>query len=118
MTAAIAGISDEQLAALVAGRWVDDTNYALPAWERRILFDDEDGGGGRRREWQQVYPFLTGHRWHATSGPREKTCADSLEEALKWCEDRAGNYEIAPPFGTATKQEERFAEAAAPASAT
>ncbi len=108
-TATIAGITDEQLAALIAGRWEDDYS-GTPGWERWVTDDDN---GGRRLVHQWMFPsYYRPGEWNMSSGG-EETWIDTLDEALKWCDNQAGNREIKPPSSTATKQEERFARWAA-----
>lgn len=101
----VTGITDEQLEALVGGGWEDDRT-STPGWERWVLVGGEDGE--QRQVRQGVFPSFVRSEWNAVFNPRESTWVDSLDEALKWCDDRAEAYEIAPLKGTATKQEDRF----------
>ncbi len=47
--------------------------------------------------------------WRASFGPWKNAHTDTLDEALKWCNNEAGNGEIMSAEGAATRQEERFA---------
>lgn len=115
MAETIAGISDEQVAALVSGRWEDDDDDNIkPHWRRQVLVRDVDGVC-RAKMTQWVFPNIEG--WGAyfddiTFGG-QRTHDDSLLVALKWCDDQAKGYEIERPKGTATNQADRFVELAA-----
>lgn len=102
---AITGISDEQLKALIGGRWEDDHSN-LPGWQRWITVEDNDG-----RRWVRQSVFPSSRRlgkWSADSDD-EHAWFSSLEEALRWCDDRTDDTE--PPEWPTTKQEDRFAKA-------
>ena len=93
-----AGITDEQLALLFEGRWLDDYTDT-PGWGRVIK--DADG----KEIWQSVFPSLIHPEWSADGEEH----VGSLEEAVAVCDDRAAGYKILSAEGAATKQEERFA---------
>ena len=96
--AAVTGISDQQLAALIEGGWRDDRT-GTPGWEREMKAAD----GERMSQW--MYPFRTYvTAWHAGEDVRW----DSLDEALAWCDEQARGAKPAKP-APATKQENRFA---------
>ena len=99
--AAVTGITDEQLTALQSGGWGDNDAALLPAWKREF----ENG----ERMFQWIFPsnFVSGPRWIADSRG-EGVRLNSLDEALAWCDERAGGGEPAEA-GSATKQEDRFA---------
>ena len=99
--AAITGITDEQLAALSGGEWIDDDGRNSPGWERWVLV--EDGGEPVR---QLLWPDCDGPEWRVTSD-YETAQVGSFDEALRWCDDRACGF--APPVRRATKQKYRFA---------
>ena len=83
-TAAIAGVTEEQLEALIGGGWVDKAG-GTPGWERIATVY-----GRRRRVNQCVFPSHSRPEWVADSdGVRE--WLDSLEEALRWCDNRVDN---------------------------
>lgn len=108
-SAAITDVSNKQLAALTAGGWVDDCND-MPGWERQVMVA-EDGRQRRMRQWMfMIFPhYLRPGEWIAGSGD-EETLAASLDEALEWCSDRAGNSKICVSEGTATNQADRFSQ--------
>lgn len=108
-TATIAGVSDEQLAALIAGRWVDDGDSA-PGWQRWVAVKTETGW---RQVRQSVFPSADGTVWRTlTEGEDEAGWVEqtnSLEEALTLCDNWAEGKEIYQTTGTATRQTNRFA---------
>lgn len=116
-TAAITGITEEQLETLIAGRWFDSVGGA-PGWERKIAVEWIDGWGepGTRRTMQWVYP-AAGGEWMAHFD-NERLYASSLEDALRWCDSRAEGNKIAPSGRSATRQEDRFARLAGNGSKT
>ena len=106
---AATGITEEQLTALVEGRWQDAPDNGKPGWNR-----DLDGDGEIVHQW--LFPFNApddpGVRWSANSsgthsGSRH-VFVNSLDEALAWCDQRAGGSKP-DEEGSATKQEEGFA---------
>lgn len=101
-TTAAAGVSNKQLADLTAGGWVDvDSSY--PSWERWVMVAD-----GRRFR-QVVYPELpSAFDWRAISDGVLCVFVQSLEEALRCCDNLAEGCEIADPVGEATRQTDRF----------
>ena len=109
--AAVTGVTEEQLTALVEGRWQDYENLDTPCWKRAVVV-----GGKDRWIFQEITPFIAADgssvRWDADSGGThsggEHICVNSLDEALAWCDQRAVSLEI-DDKGTATKQENRFA---------
>ena len=103
MAAEITGISDAQLTELTAGGWSDDSSVT-PGWRREV----KDAALGEE-EWQSVFPSIIHPGWKARFGPWGGTNTGSLEEALRWCDNQVGNGEVLSADGSATKQEERFA---------
>ncbi len=101
---AAAGISDEQLEALIAGGWEDD-GTDTPGWRRWVLVVDEIS---ERRVLQWVFPSFGDHSWNVEVCPDDKMWVDGLDKALTRCDDWAGSRKIAAPEGAATKQEDRF----------
>ena len=101
--AAICGISDQQLVALNDGGWGDDGGR--PGWKREVTA--QDGG----RMWQRIWALRDWGIWYAKSGG-DTTWADGFDKALAWCDERTWGRKPAEP-GSATKQEDRFAELAA-----
>ena len=100
--AAVTGISDQELAALIEGGWRDDRTDT-PGWERAVKV-----GGGRRMRQKVFAPaFAYGNGWKADS-EGEVVWRDSLDQALAWCDEQAGDRKPAEP-GSATEQEDRFA---------
>lgn len=101
--AAVTGITDEQLAVLQSGGWSDDGTDS-PGWKR--VTEVDDGG------WvdQLIFPSVFAG-WNADSDGEDDIWRGSLDEALAWCDERAGGAKPAAP-GSATKQEDRFARLA------
>ena len=117
--AATLGISDEQLTALRSRGWGDyDTVDGRPGWERAVEIDD----GKEMSQW--VFPSITGgwmsgwmfpaplpycppQRNADTEG--EVRWWNNFDEMLDSCDERAGGRKPAKP-GSATKQEDRFAQ--------
>ena len=114
-TAVVTGVTEEQLTALVEGQWQDDDDLDTPRWERAVVVGGED-----MWMFQWIFPFIaadgSGVRWTANSGGthsgNEHVFVNSLDEALSWCDERAGDRKPAAA-GSVTKQENRFAELAA-----
>ena len=102
-TAVVTGITEEQLVALQAGGWGDD-DTGSPGWER----DMKAGGGERMSQWIFPSNFVSGPRWIANSRD-EGVRLNTLDEALTWCDEQAGGRKPAEA-GSATKQEDRFAQ--------
>ena len=104
-TAVITGISDEQLAALQNGGWRDD-RIGHPGWKR-----DVEVGDGR---WmiQQVFPSHDG-TWSCLCNGFDRRWQFDLtfDGALAWCDEQVGGCKPAKA-GSATKQEDRFAQRA------
>lgn len=114
MTETITGVSEEQLTALTAGRWVDDDTNT-PGWERWMTVIDEDGERWRVRQW--VFPAYIRNGWHVIAETEDKDeeerlagQTDTLEEALMLCDNWADSNEIERPSVSATLQEHRFTE--------
>ena len=105
MTAAVTEITDQELAALRSGGWNNNDDDDRPGWEREM----ETGDGRRMR--QSVFPSIfTG--WNAGSDSGDDLWRGTFDEALAWCDKRAGGRKPAKP-GSATKQEARFVRLAA-----
>ena len=104
--AAVTGISDQELVALIAGGWRDD-DTDTPGWKRAVKV----GGGKRMRQRVFAPAFAYGNGWKADSEGKV-VWRDSLDEALDWCDEQAGGAKLAEP-GSATEQEDRFARLAA-----
>ena len=111
--AAVTGVTEEQLTALVEGQWQDADLLDTPRWKRALV------GGKDKWMFQDIYPFNaadgSGVRWNADSGSRsgdEHIIVNSLDEALSWCDQWAAGRKSVKP-GSATKQENRFALLAA-----
>ena len=114
MTAAkTTGITDEQLARLRDGGWMDfddpQDDVPVPNWARWV------GGAevGDADEAQQVW--WENSSWYAASGntsrevhPRE---CDTLDAALDRCDDWRGDQEPAPASGACTDQADKFPSA-------
>ena len=99
-TAVVTGITEEQLTVLQAGGWGDD-DTGEPGWER------EFEAGERMSQW--IFPnFVSAPRWIANSRD-EGVRLNTLDEALTWCDEQAGGRKPAEA-GSATKQEDRFAQ--------
>lgn len=111
--APVTGITEE-LGALIAGGWEDDDSDSS-GWMRRLLNGDWDGDVDGRRIRQRVFPASDSLGWIASieCEMRKNTWVNSLEEALKWCEDRTENYKVVSAYSSAAKQEDRFAKLAA-----
>lgn len=103
----IMGVSDEQLAALNRGRWEDaGVSKSKPAWQRLVASEEDDGRG--THQWVTT-GFFSPDKWQATSGGvKEDAWFDSLDDALKWCDDKAGGNKILVSYKPATRQEDRF----------
>ena len=111
--AVVTGVTEEQLTALVEGRWRDAPGVSdddgMPGWDR-----DLDGDGGSVHQW--IFPFLSyfvsGVRWSANSNAESgggNVFVNSLDEALSWCDERAAGRK-SDEEGSATKQENLFAQ--------
>ena len=109
--AEITGITDQQLDALRSGGWHDDNHHYSPSWVRRIEEDVRE-----ERLLQKVFPSYVASKWYGNSD-WEGAEFGSLDKAIAWCNERAGDHKPAEP-GSATKQEDRFARRAAQASET
>ena len=95
--AAVTGITEEELAALLNGDWEDDPHTDDPCWQRYVM------GVGE----QHVFPSKVGGGWTARHLNREFEYTDTLDAALTWCDNRTEGNKIAEER-LATKQEDRF----------
>ena len=101
---AVTEITDQESAALIEGGWRDD-DLDTPGWEREVK--NESGGWVSQWVYPRAWPSSVRSKWFANSGG-EGEWMSTFDEAMSWCDKRAGGGEPAEP-GSATKPEDRFA---------